>query len=926
MRETFDVYLQGANLPVAVNLTEDEAVAVDLNLTTLTRQEATSRSSVRSNPARAALAAIDTEISKVLGAVPVDANAAKAFISDMAGLDRAAKARLFGQVKKLYDARKEHLAPAFAKALTESLADNLAENQDFFVEEGVVERIIASQVSQFGDDLSMGSGATYERLSAENKELVVQLLLFIQAFVDINDDIGTFRDSEFFIAFATLSPTQVRQLLRLFASVKFDDIVGAHYASGTILTMRALSILEGKKFLSTLKSFKVQPNASYKDVFGLLGALEFTAGGTSPIPASDYKNISGSIQNAVSLASVNLSIRSLMTTKDTEGAMDSSDLTTALRTAGVIAAGANVSSLNPLQQVMLFSKAMFDGIPDMDVRGKVLDQAQLKKAGVPCFEFIKSKLVKPVTIDPDSIFINYISAEVYDDGGDETTNPHYITWACNLYSTAYSNGGIEPTGGYSSTSAWQRDKELCRILTGKTAEDKRALQNMISLIEKRPRIVQEALTEGRMSSDSETFTNGGRGTVLDKFPRHLYDGLSKAETHALSLLDQDSDGKRQAREGLVRNVILAATQIENPYDLKQFAYEIVELNDGSGDFGAISTPFNPLEQISGYSTISSCCMRPFNVGTSASIASFYGAIQTVGMSAANRRADKDRVVTAYALHRESDGTVQSYGTMYLPVYNITYNTDVSRTSADPAVELVAGPTEISLNSIGVAPIYPGTARSYDGPEAGASEWSQKKGIANSSPIVAPYLLKVISASSIGWQMGIHGDSGEAFKGELESIPGSIELRNPGSYTDARHPKATKVLEGIVTVSDPDTFFTETEICATSDKDVFIVAYKGVSPVDGRKLAVSTEVSLEYLKYMLSFPKLANFVTLEGALKFRTHTPGDEEIFVSIYVPAWFDSCDERPLERGGKKLRKADIIEMRTPKNGVFIDGRRIDN
>jgi hypothetical protein len=464
------------------------------------------------------------------------------------------------------------------------------------------------------------------------------------------------------------------------------------------------------------------------------------------------------------------------------------------------------------------------------------------------------------------------------------------------------------------------------MLTGKTAEDKRALQNMISLIEKKPRIVQEALTEGRMGSDSETFTNGGRGTVLGKFSSRLYNGLSEAEAHALSLLDEDSEGKRQAREGLVRNIILAATQIENPYDLKQFAYEIVELNDGSGDFGAISTPFNPLEQISGYSTISSCCMRPFNVGTSASIASFYGAIQTVGMSAAKRRADKDRVVTAYALHRESDGTVQSYGTMYLPVYNITYNTDVSRTSADPAVELVAGPTEISLNSTGVAPIYPGTARSYDGPEAGASEWSQKKGISTQDNAVAPYLLKVISASSIGWQMGIHGDSGDAFKGELKSIPGSIGLRNPGSYTDARQPQATKVLEGIVTVSDPDTFFTETEICATGDKDVFIVAYKGASPIDGRSLAVSTEVSLEYLKYMLSFPKLANFVTLEGALKFRTHTPSDEKIFVSIYVPAWFDSCDERPLKRDGKELRKADIIEMRTPKNGVFIDGNRIDD
>ena len=50
-----------------------------------------------------------------------------------------------------------------------------------------------------------------------------------------------------------------------------------------------------------------------------------------------------------------------------------------------------------------------------------------------------------------------------------------------------------------------------------------------------------------------------------------------------------------------------------------------------------------------------------------------------------------------------------------------------------------------------------------------------------------------------------------------------------------------------------------------------------------------------------------------------------EIFVSIYVPAWFDGCDARPLKRGGRELRKADIIEMRTPKNGVFMNGKRID-
>ena len=895
MRDKYDVYTDESLVPIASDLTVSDAEYIDFNMRVL----GADTESVRRNPA-ADLRAIDARISQILGAVPKTFKSARAVASELANLDRRAKSEIVQKLKGLYEERDVAKFPAFANAVASTLKRELSRNQEFFASRNLISKLIECQASAFRDSVELEDQATFDNLSEAEQALVVDLLVFLEAFVSVEEGAGAFATtSAFFTSLGALTPKQLRTVLNATSGLEFEEATGSHYAPYVMMYIQTLFAIDTR---ATIAAFESKPEDSkYSSICKFIDSIRWPE--QLGARGASCDSIANEMQGTgVDTYVLNLSIAIVIGSNKTPGLSGSEDLMKALRAANAVAP--DVQSLAPLSEVFVFAKAINTSITDPSTRKSLLGSAysKTKKSPAEGFKILRNKLKAPPSIEPSYIWQNYVHPP-------RDRDLHYLEWGFSLYG-AMSEAGM---GIYDDTIRGERDSDICKHFGSDAGR-----ADLDALIEFCDLLRAKGITSKDIYKNRDLMDVKSAGLIPQPLPSDVIRESSEDGRKAFTRIVDESSAL--SLQTLCTNLLCAALDIEDPYDLSRYQYEVVNHEANGIEFSiAISTPYNPLELVSGYRTLGSCCMRPYNAGTKASMTSFYGGLSGTPSPTPSRTA----YVFAHDVVRsgKSDPEIVCAGTMYLPIFEVDY--DAKPTSPSTSAELVYGSAGIAIRTEGVIPAFPRKARSFDG-----FEYTDKaRGIPDAILTTAnQVLVNGILQSSVAAQMGLLGSLGQAGidspSPEGLEITAEAEYKGPddfrGTYVDYWSPKATGILGGVFDVRNADSLFTDVTFELASPESLeFTVTYA----IGGRS-APRFKAAWVEMQYMWSLPKFEAFIPLKGGVVFEI--PGDVNAGIldrieELVIPAWFDGCNAKPLIRTGRKLRKADLIEMRTPRKGIAI-------
>lgn len=882
MSDTFEVISEGQSLPTAINLNLANAEYVDFNLSVL----GSNSRSPRRNPA-STVAEIDGQITGLLQVptVPKSLKLAKKAANAL-GLGRREVSEIVQQLGALYKKRDILLFPEFADAISSSLADDLSKNQGFFLAEGLVAKVIECQASAFRNSVALGAGASYERLTSSEKDFLQDLLLLLEVFVGVDENAEHFvQDSTFFDSLGSLTKDQLRALCDATENVEFEKMVGAHYSPYVMLTLQALFSQDSKLTIQALSSRK---SDKAKNLYGFLGSLDWDAS-LGRIDHIFFEEIATGLQGTgVDSKTMNVCLHIFMGTQ-----VDDSELLKILRKSKVFSEDQRVSS-SPIMNAFLYAKAINFTTTDIKIRDRNLANAYALKPA-KAFAALNKTIKAPPSIASPFIWDNFVSMDaIYADN--ET---HYLDWGFQLFNAAYKAG----VPNYDDDPRYENDKALCTHLGSKSG--RKDLETLIAFCE-------QYRSEYGPTDSRDIRRIFNLGDVIPNFSKKQkvqfdLNGFTDAQNKVLEPF------RNLSIQSLALNLLIGSLAIKDAYSLRRLKYELVDVGDA---VVALSVPYNPLELMSGYRTLGACCMLPYQPGTYASMSSFYGNISDfTSQDTPVEQADR----TAYVFAPTENGHT-CLGTMYLPRFVVSYSNKPSQAQT-ASIELFAGPTAIQVRTEGIAQPFPEAARSFDGWET----TSNTNGVAaNVVSQAAKLLVEGVLGAQTGVQMGLTGSVGNAPQTSIKPV-NDVRVDTTsisGSYLDYSSPSPNEILKGIFTVENPNVLFDQVIFTLDDPRNkTFSMAYR---TLNGAEVAVKDPVSWDYMRYMWSFPKMHNFIPLKGSAVFRVD-PSDynaavQEALMDLVEPEWFLGCDSKPLIRGDKKLKTADILEMRRPLDGISLE------
>ena len=885
MSEKFEVISEGQEIPTAVNLGLEDAEYVDFNLAVLSAPAPSRR---RRNPA-SSVASVDAQIADLIqsDAAPKSLKLAKKAANAL-GLGRREVSEIVQQLGALYKTRDILLFPEFADAVSRSLADDLSRNQGFFLAEGLVAKVIECQASAFRNSVALGAGASYERLTSSEKDFLQDLLLLLEVFVGVDENAEHFvQDSTFFDSLGSLTKDQLRALCDATENVEFENMVGAHYSPYVMLTLQALFSQDSKLTIQALSSRK---SDKAQNLYEFLGSLDWDAS-LGRFNRVFFEEIATGLQGTgVDSKTMNVCLHIFMGTQ-----VDDSELLKILRKSKVFSEDQKVSS-SPVMNAFLYAKAINFTTTDIKIRDRNLANAYALKPA-KAFASLNKTIKAPPSISSPFIWGNFVSMdEIYADN--ET---HYLDWGFQLFNAAYKAG----VPNYDNDPRYENDKALCTHLGSKSG--RKDLETLIAFCE------QHRKEEGPAGRNAMNliFNLGGVGAIpgnskRSRVPLNLT-GYTDAQDKVLESF------RDLSIQSLALNLLLGSLAIKDAYNLRRLKYELVDVGDA---VVALSVPYNPLELMSGYRTLGACCMLPFQPGTYASMSSFYGNISDfTSHDTPIEQADR----TAYVFAPTEKGHI-CLGTMFLPRFSLSYDS-TSPQAQTASIELYAGPTAIQVRTEGIAQPYPEAARSFDGWETTSSTDGVDANVVSQA---AKLLVEGVLGAQTGVQMGLTGSVGNAPQTSIKSV-NDVSVRATsisGSYLDYSSPSPNEILKGIFTVENPCVLFDQVIFTLDDPRSkTFSMAYRALN---GAEVAVKDPVSWDYMRYMWSFPKMHNFIPMKGSAVFRVD-PSDynaavQEALMDLVEPEWFLGCDSKPLIRGDRKLKTADILEMRRPLDGISLE------
>ncbi len=919
MTERYEVTSGQDRLPVAINLKLKDAEYVDFNQAVLNPPRS------RRNPA-GTVAEVEVSIAELLNASSAPSTLKKAKkAANALGLSRREVSEIVQQLNKLYTIKDVLIFPEFSQAIAQSLTEDLSKNQSFYLSEDLVAKIIECQASAFRTSVSLGSSATYEGLSKKEKVFLQDLLLLLDVFVGVDPNASHFvADSTFFESLGSLTPVQIDALCRSTENITFSKMVGAHYAPYVMLTLQCLFTINSDLTIQTLTEKPEQ--TTFDNLYTFLDQLPWDETLGNALRGVSFNFIAVDMQGTgVDAQVVNVCLHCLIGTDFDWRVLDKS-----LRK--VLGSHIKISESHTpfVSIVFLLAKAINLSTPDLKVRNRNLANAYALKPEKALGSLLKT-LKKPPSVESSFIWENYINMDdVYEDN-----DVHYLEWGFSLFAEIYKAG----LPNYDDDPTYDQAKDLTLHLN--SPKGQKDLQLLIDICEAYRELTNhddyELFIDLGLEDMSQYDKNSARislrkavlsGTKFQEIEVGKYNWGGKAykTTEGSRLLERFESLSLQS---LPFNLFVAALTIPDPYNLLQFKYESV--TTASGAVVAISKPYNPVELVSGFRTLGACCMLPYQPGTYASMSSFYGSLKTTSKGALKYPLwDVDR--TAYIFADTDEGHI-CMGTMFLPLFDITYDDGISRVrelNSTPQLTLSFGPTQLNLDSKGLIPVAPEQSRSYDGWESNEAEVPSEMRSTDNEDLITGIL-----TSSVGVQMGLVGSAGDSPNPSVRQLNPShstnhkiVRIESSSDcYLDYSSPEPTIVLAGEFPVENPSVLFSQVAFLVDdSAPDLFKINYTTKDGVEVPlekvgNMRVSLDFGLDIMKYIWSFPKMDSFIPLSGSVIFKVKnlTKTVQRTILDLVIPEWFIECDENPLIRSGKELRTDDIINMRRPVGGIAL-------
>jgi len=1035
MTELYSVFSEDDNnLPVATNLSEDEAYLLNLRISAIDDQSLLSSSMYRSNPADAQIIEeLESSICELLGEDKVPLTYAKAKkVLKKIKLSREDMNTTLSSLQELYTELVNSKTELFVATAISKIGSEYEERFGILLSDGTLDTVLRSRISDFEDTI-IGS----QSLSGKDEVYLENLLFMLEAFYNITDSSDSDRldpkaFGEAIAIFDKKSIVQLAETINYCLGGEEDDevvreyasTVGAHETPPFLYTLYLIQSINRNGFIKWLKSSlfsDIKRASNAVDLFeramdGLRRSdLDIDLGQGSNGGRAIFGGMAERFQNYTSsfdLAMLNASLSCIISGKGTLNSLkalafsDSKDILLyrqALISASITPTDDQLTS--PVICTFLLSFAMCsisreettrqinvylkedDGVTDkLDSNGeRILDRVVTSTVPSPSGKFkgflskakdpqaVLNRVIKfnagKTPLLPSEILDFYYKVDISPDAlqvilpndDDPTIRQFtYMRWMSYLYIISSVN-----TDKHWGTASW--DTKPTRMLIenksfnddvtamifdirkGRTKKTKNGKPNPFKkIINSDGPAMNPFLNEYELGFNYEAY-EGDKATS----------GFDPEFVKALERLDHlDTFKKLFPTTDFCRPSAIAlgfVGAILSPYkdwnDIRNYKCEF--LPHGNVEYPNIevyaTAKFNPVTIVTGHADLTSCCMYPGAYGRSTVINDFLHP-SPVSTLLAFDTAAKNNGNKAY-FDQESD--VVCLGSIFnartLPTLS-----DPSKVSNDYKLAMVEGDTKLFLRYNEPVPYKIGPGGAFETPVATLDGFEKCDNNLLVSSSVLGYDFEDVAKNCMAAAInsspkynymisGVHlsygadfsmfgiedassaGISFEGVRGELEIADGNgntTELAVADNvYTDGRqnYPKVRSGFFGSLDVADASSAFGTMVVSFDSEGDDAVVGYLDLEGSEVPQI----EVSWDYLRYMFSFPMGNAFVPFGGCVCFDTSAK-NKAVCMELLTPAWFASANEKPLVRGENEYNQADLIEMRTPKQGAFLGKTQI--
>ena len=919
---TFDLYNDDEIIPFAVDVEEIDAERIEnaLEAIALLSKSEDKVFSFRSNPADSSLDSIEESIAEIVGYLPANEKEA------MKTLKSEGKNRQIGAVMQLFKERKVAQIVCFAESVAQSFCEDVNSKYNVLLNEGIAAQLIAARYKRFEKYLEDCKTIQFRDLNEKEQSYIESLIEATDVFFDIEDtsEINGFDISGYKSTLVLFkSDTIVQRIMEILATTNVKNrMESAHYAEPFLRVVYIATEIDEDLDIWMKSPAKGESLNTPYDFFPTNDNLVITASGC--------KEICQALQTkSMDAPALKLAINFYLQKPDGNDYFDNQKVIKSFVNLNIISAERAKDLTNKTLQIAYFAIA----ISESQNRDKIL-QANYSQypTAKRMLKGIGQNLGIAVSTDP-SVAYEYATLE------DASAFDNYFHWGLTLYSAFYNQKNFSTT--------WYNDT---KGLMNKLLTDVRSRNKVCDLIrflrEQGPhKRVLETKSIGEHPFNLNKAKDVAKLVNMDAMAGH-YTKQPKNPFCPEFIETVENAGHIDIfnvlfSDGFFYNENVLHILIAGSLYVKNF-----EKVDSSLRFQPIkasvpqnfeiyhSSPFNPLSLIPGHDDFFNCCFTLGRQGGSAALASYftydYAAVCSFGFDVEAADGKKYPVMC---------GEFTSLVKAFFSGENVNVPQDTS-------LEIIEGTTEFYL--LYVNPSISKASRVFsknpnaedvEGYAIGGSESSRydlkdsnfkldsAKAILEAFATNPKYIENVVSARVQGNGKLVQADD------EVEYTLKPEYIENAPFYPEVKNAKLTKwnpIVEayaeimggmgtwsamGIQKVSSASLSFREMHVYFDEVGDSFSVKYV----TENDDIIELDEIGdFNYLLYMFSFPKGDSFVPFQGSVCF--HTDADADYCKKLLIPDWFKG---KPLKRGNKVLKTKDLIKMRTPLEGAFVENSK---
>jgi len=951
--ELYDVIPDSWATPIAAQKPLEEAYQIDVSLRVISRiqdelidpsvSKAIHSNKRRNNPARDAQSAADTICSLLkVEEVPKTLKLASKLVS------KIASGREIGRVNQelatAYAQLKESLTYDFAVSVATSYA-NLAQAQGSQVNIGVVAQIIAARWGYFSDTITLeNSGSfSFEILNPRQQDFIEVLIFGTYSLVDLNDeDISTALNVDAYcIALSTFPNDKV--LYELFSrlageSTEIEDFalaesrpqsyaksnpnhIGPHYATPYIYALAIAS-----KLNSNISSWTRSSKAFVADPYTFVQGNILDSKGLKQICANAQTN-------NFTEALIKIATATLIDKDDSARVLKSPSLKTLLDARGLLRKEGDTVVSGSVELIAGLAMAVGS---DTDVANEIYASNLGPLTAQKILSNITQKLGQPVEALP-SVAYEYATASNI---GGRT----YFEWAFDLLQ-AYTEIRMKGFSSNSAKFAVEGVRRLAKDLNLRQNEIPKLLKCLANFKasglladSKLNHPANPQSDENAVDWNSLHSWSGDRQIAIASSIIQAVESAGCSEIFNLVFQENTVD----IANPLQCIVLAAAFYVDNDKpNAKHLAFEKLPTTVSMNEI-YVSTLGNPLTLFMGQETFYNCCLTSYREATSAVCASFFTKKQykVVGgfEFGAENKLDDPIACTALTTLVWSEVTGSN---VYVD----------QRSQASIAFE----PTEIALkicspNLTNVSQAFTNDPNAtVKGWFVGGGEYTNKELVGLSDGVIEKATYDLVSAilnpsTKFGKDLlggNCHGMNNPHMKTQSERIGLSLTESffsgeaNEDKFNNSNIANAKKLCEAYDEATRGTVVFCSTVLgqqkvsVASSNFKSLDVYFEDLADdmitciytdKSGQKLTLDLEhqnntSAGDILRYMFSFPKGETFIPFEGSVNFHT-SKSNQDVCEKLLIPDWFFG---KPLRIHDITYTSDDLVEMRTPKKGVFL-------